>query len=161
MKKITPITAELINKVQSLNKEVNQLESQITDRIDYIIAFLFEGKDCCWWFEGAEEGEIGDFWRHYHAHEIWIITDPNLKISFIDKDGNDWEFEGSIPDRWLFEDFENEIIEGKKLFEERKAKRNLEQIQLKEQNKKEKNQLIESAKKKLSKEELKALGVKL
>ena len=161
MKKITPITAELINKVQSLNKEVNQLESQIINRIDYIITFLFEGKDCRWWFEGAEEGEIGDIWRRYHAHEIWITTDPAPKISFIDKNGNDWEFEGSIPDRWLFEDFENEIIEGKKLFQERKAKRNIERLQLEEQNKKEKKQLIESVKKKLTKQELKALGIKL
>ncbi len=161
MEKIATITAELINKVHSLNKEVGQLEDQITDRINYIIAFLFEGKTYNWWFEGAEEGEVGDIWRHYHGHEIWIITDPAPRISFIDKDGNDWEFEGSIPDRWLFEDFENEIIEGKKLFEERKAKRNIERLRLKEQNKKEKKQFIESAKKKLSKEELKALGVKL
>jgi len=161
MKKIERITAELINKTRSLKKEADQLEDQITDRIAYIVAFLFEEKAYNWWFDGAEEGEVGDIWKHYYANEIWIITDPELKISIIDKNGNDWKFEGSIPDRWLFEDFENEIIEGKKLFQERKAKRNIERLHLEEQNKKEKKQLIESAKKKLSKEELKALGVEL
>ncbi len=166
MEKVLPISIELINKAKKLKKEFSDLNEIIIDRIDYIITFIYKasslkGKNFSWWFDGADENEVGDFWVNYNISngEICFLTDPQLSMLIIDKYGDMWECGGSIPDRWLFEDFENEIIEGEKMLEEMNAKKNSEKLQLKEQNKSERQKLIDSARKKLSKQELKALGL--
>lgn len=163
MEKINPITADLILKGKKLNKEISDLNEMIINRIHYIISFLFETfseKKGSWWFDGAEEGEVGDFWKNYYGYEIAFRTDIFVNdIKIIDKNGNFWSCGGWIPDRWLFEDFENEIIEGKKLLEEQNAKKKTDELQLKEQNELEKQKLITSAKSKLTKQEIKALGL--
>lgn len=161
MEKVAPITVELINKTKKLNEEISDLNEIIIDRVDYIITFLFEifskKKGYSWWFDGAGEHEVGNFWSNYYAGEIEFCTDISFsEMEIIDKNGDLWACGGSFPDRWLFEDFENEILEGKRLLEEKNAEKVLEK-----QNESEKQKLIDSAKKKLSKEELKALGIKL
>ncbi len=166
MEKITPIPVELINKAKKLNIEIFDIEEIIIDRMNYVIRFLYKtfskNEKFSWWFDGAEEGEVGDFWSNYESYtgEIQFCTDVGCSnMEIIDKNGDLWVCEGSIPDRWLFEDFENEIIEGKRLLEERNAKKDLEKFQLKERNKSERQKLIDSAKAKLTKQELKALGL--
>jgi hypothetical protein len=81
-------------------------------------------------------------------------------MNIIDKFGDEWSFEGLLPKRWLFEDFEAEIVIGKTKFEEVEALKKEKAATLKAAKKLKKAELLESAKKKLSKEELVALGVK-
>lgn len=85
------------------------------------------------------------------------INEITLSAIFL-KDGTSYNFDGydigyaySFPRRWIFEDFEDELINGKKIYDinAKKAQNNL----LK------KAKLIKSAKSKLTPEELKALGV--
>jgi hypothetical protein len=77
------------------------------------------------------------------------------------KDGSEWSYEGLLPSRWLFEDFEDELIEGKQKFDE---KEKLRKLQLKEKKEKKKQKealrsvedikMMSELKKKLSPEEL-------
>ena len=168
MEKIAPITTELLFKTKKLRAELSDLNEIIIDRINYIINFIYKtlGKNknftnkFSWWFDGADEGQVGDYWQHSFAGDITFCTDVECcGLEIIDKDGKIYSCEGSIRERWLFEDFENEVIVGRKLLEERDVNKKLEQVQLKEQNEKEKQKLIESAKKKLTVQELNALGL--
>jgi hypothetical protein len=119
---------------------------------------LFEQKDAYWYFYGAGEGEIGDLWRSYSRDEIDIITDrcPEEMIVLL-KDDSEWGLNDSIPTRWLFEDFEEELIEGKKKYEEKQRAKQAENKTKRTIKKAEIEKLIIEARSKLSKKEWIAL----
>lgn len=162
---IGKISSGAIVEWQGLRKRADFLEGQILDRITYIIRFWMEtfgGKLETWYFDGAAEGDVGDL-RHYMSgttiHNICTICkpNPNAEMVIIDKDGDEYAWESEIPTRWLYEDFEQEIVNGKTLFEAREKQRKEEKA-LKKKNQKEADMaLVELAKSKLTKEELAAL----
>lgn len=164
MKKVNLITQDLVFNCQLKRAECNELEAQIINRIDYILNFIFDlesSKLNYWYFDGAQEGAVGNLNLSYDNKTIYstidsIVTDSVKKkknYSYILKDGKQWEYEGTLPSRWLFEDFEEELIEGKKKYELLEVERKQKKNQISEKN----NMLVEQAKAKLSKEELAAL----
>ena len=164
MKKVDLITQDLVFNYQLKRTECDELEAQIIYRIDYILNFIFDlesSKLNYWYFDGAQEGEIGNLNLSCDNKTIYstidsIVTDSVEKkknYSYILKDGKRWEYEGTLPSRWLFEDFEEELIEGKEKYELLEIERKQKTKQISEKN----NMLVEQAKAKLSKEELAAL----
>lgn len=160
-----PITPQLVSEWEVARSKASELENQITERIDYILNVWFKtfgGSLKYWYFDGAGENEVGDLAKYMGDESIYglfIECNPNSKneMVIINKDGSEWGWESEIPTRWLFEDFENEIINGKKLYEERAANRKAKKKELTLAKKQEDATLIEEAKKKLSKKELAAL----
>lgn len=155
------ISSEIVTQAKDLAAQAGKLEEIIINRIGYIIDTIFKTfkqKYDCWYFYGAGEGEVGDLWRHYcNNHIDIIIVGCSSEMVIIDKNGDEWGFEDSIPTRWLFEDFEQELIDGKKKFEDKEAERKKKQKELSAAKKQEDKDLVEAAKKKLSKKELAAI----
>lgn len=158
-----PLTSEMIDIAKNAARIAAQEESKIIDRIHYIIETLYKTFDRelgYWCFPDADEGEVGNLWNHFHSYGIDVYSEgkrPIKQMSIIDKYGQEWSFEGSIPERWLFEDFEKEISAGKIHFEQMIEKKKSRAKREKEDSRLKNHQLIESVKKKLSKEELKAI----
>jgi len=167
--KTEPITQKLIDNWQLAATEAGKMEGQIINRIDYIVRTIFQTfnhKLDCWYFYGAGEGDVGDLLRHYDSDEINIITElarnkgggyDSIEMVILDKEGNEWGFDSSIPTRWLFENFEQELIDGKRLFEDQQIERKKNQKELSAKKKLEDQALATAAKAKLSKKELAAL----
>lgn len=165
------IDKEFVERARSMAREASIMEDVIADRIDYIIREMcktFNTKLLYWYFPDAAEGEVGNLWEHFSNEQISVITQflgdkskngSSRTMSIIDKFDNElfFDFDSFIPTRWLFEEFENELIEGKKKFEEKEALCKLEQNKKKSLKKIEEEKLIESVKRKLSKEELKVI----
>jgi len=168
MNKVDPISNSTISYWKKLRQEADEVENVITDRIDYILHFIFnfeKAKLHSWYFEGASEGEIGNLGSYLGSDgTIYsIVTDGSnfSGYSYILKDGTRWSYEGILPYRWLFEDFESELIEGKQKFDE---KEKLRKLQLKEKKEKKKqkealrsvedSKMMSELKQKLSPEEL-------
>lgn len=150
MNKVQTITQEFVDQAKQMAKEVDNSKSIIADRITYILKVLYNTFGMrlkYWYFEGAEEEDIGNLWRYlkndYIDHLVVCVHEANdAEIAIIDKYGNEWEFDCCLPTRWLFEDFERELIDGAKKYEELNS---------------EDRKLANIAKSKLTKEELEAL----
>lgn len=159
---VNAISPDLLEKASVLQKQLAKMESDIIDRCNYIMTSifkLFDKKSAYWYFYGAGEGEFGDFWDNYHKDYVHIIADncPGKEMVILLKDGSEWGFSDGFPTRWLFEDFENELIEGKSLYEKREAERQEASKKKREEKKIKVKAIAEIAKSKLSKEELAAL----
>ena len=152
-----PITKGLIVDWEEASKKASALEEKIVDRLDYIITTIFEvfkERLDTWYFSDAQEGTMGSLtydepeifmeWKHGTLKDDMII---------IDRDGNELMFDQSVPTRWLFQEFEAELKDGKKKYEERESAKLVKKLSDKEATKK----LAASAKSKLTKEELAAL----
>lgn len=151
---------------KSAQSMASNLEEAITDRIDYILNTIFktfDNKLSYWYFDGADEGELGDLSKRMNDGEIDGICTEASKSSngamiIIDKFGVKWEFSGTIPTRWLYDnEFENELINGKIQYEEKEKIRKAKKKELAAAKKAEDAFLIEKAKKKLTKKELAAI----
>lgn len=167
--KIAPvkvITPELVAEAEDLASRAGSLEEKITDRLHYIMLNIFNTfskKDAYWYFYGAGEGEVGDLWRFYHEDSISVVVDncPGESMVILLKDGSEWGLDDGIPTRWLYEDFEEELKQGKKKYEEKEAQRKLDAANKRKQSKEEAAKLAKIAKSKLSKKELAALKATL
>ena len=161
--KKSAINKELLANADKLRTELSVLEDKITDRIDYILGYCF-GKIDTWYFDGAEEGSIGDLWENikYNMIEGIIIyrkgerfperTEKELVI--IDAYENEINLYDSFPKRWLLsEGFEKEVDEGKIKYEKKQLEKKNKQIEKKDKTK----SLAKSAAEKLSKDELAAI----
>jgi hypothetical protein len=164
-----PITKDQIKAWEKSYQETSNLEEDIQERIGYIIGVwmkAFGGKLTTWWFDGAEEGQVGTLIDHINEDSIYSIytqcdTEPKSNddhdMVIIDKDDNEYGWQSEIPLRWLFEDFEQEIIQGKILYDERLKQKKENSVIKKSLKKKLDEALATQAKAKLSKEELAAL----
>lgn len=148
------------------HKNASMYEDKITDRITFILHKFFAIWDLkieTWYFDDAGEGEIGDLWRNMDSQTISnIVVDFKQESKknhpiFVDKHGAEYKWSNEISIRWLFEDFEKEVIEGKKKFEEQEAARKAKQKERTLKQKEEDAKLLEVAKQKLSPKELAAL----
>lgn len=152
MKKVNPITKEII-------LERNKLSSKINDRINYItknIQAVFKQKGYVYLEldikcrDMLEELEETDF--YYLGGELYVHFLPgldNYDNFIILNDGADFDITTAFPIRWLFEDFEKELKDGRREY-------------LKSQNKVEKDKvsILNNIKSKLTIEELKVLNLK-
>lgn len=121
-----PISASLVSEWEKASNEAGKLEDKIVSRIDYIVKLIFKTfnqKLETWYFYGAEEGEMGDLSRAIDSDRVSFIFDLKRHTSFYDanillKDGSEYNFEeGEFPTRWLYEEFETELIDGKKQYD--------------------------------------------
>jgi len=151
-----PITKGLVVDWQEAREKADQLEDKITDRLDYVIQTIFDAFGVIlytWYFGDAAQGELGSL--TWDEPEIFMVWDASSHEEFIilDRDGNELIMEGSVPTRWLFQSFEEELRDGKRKYEEQESARLAKVLSVKEATKK----LAASAKKKLTKEELAAI----
>lgn len=157
-----PIDPMMIPAWQTMLKGVGKFETIIEERLTYILKTIhltFGSKLDYWYFDGAEEGQLGDLARHFDTSSIGsLIVSPSLKgdPTILLNDGSEWGLEESIPTRWLFEAFEEELKEGLVKYlaaEEQKKLLKLEKQQKREEKKR-------AVLDKLSPEERKVLGLK-
>lgn len=148
-----------------LNKKTSVLESTIEDRIDYIIRKIYDmfGHKIAWWdYPGhGSRGEGGSLKDSISKNEVNFSfeceSSKNFKEVVAIIEGGEWGFESSFPKRWLFEDFEDELQAGIESYEKLQKEREADALIKKTKSIAKNKQLIESAKSKLTKEELKAL----
>ncbi len=171
--KSLPISEAIFNKRADIAEEFSLINGVVEERLDYVLHKIYE---LCgvsfggWYIDGAEEGELGNIDDMLNGDIIecnGLILyekvgkgDFSVIISNNDKE-EWWDLSDAFPRRWLFDDsFIVEIPAGQELFKQRQLLKNANNKSKKEKAKQEKEKLLQSAKMKLSKEELKALGVK-
>jgi hypothetical protein len=162
-----PITQETYNNWMELSKQAAVYEGAITDRISFIIyrsCEMFSQGLSTWYFEDAGEGEVGDIYRNLQGNlefQVELVFKPGSgkePMYLILKDDTECDLKkDGFPVRWLFEDFEEEIKSGKQKYKEKDIIRKTELKRLSEQRRLEVEALAQSARSKLSKQELDAL----
>jgi hypothetical protein len=136
-----------------LKKEYDAIISRINVRFQEICkVFLKKGKGS--WFDyntGDYDGSEGQFDPKIYAGTIGVIgegIEPPL--------GYDYEF----PTRWLWQDFEDELAETSKSYQQEIKKKKEEQKAKRETKRERLKTLQASIRSKLTKEELKAISFK-
>lgn len=165
MYKITPtktITPDFVQEAKELARKSGGFDEQIVKRIHYIMLSIFNAfgkRNAYWYFYGAPEGEQGNLWRYFDEETIGVIVDdcPGDSMVIILNDGSEWGLEDSIPTRWLYEDFEAELHDGKRKYKELEVARKKAEKTKEANGKKNDAALAKAAKSKLSKAELLAL----
>lgn len=144
---------------------------KIEKRIDHILRRVhqeFNSRLNYWYWDDAPEGDQGQLHRHIDRN----FRDNSVITSYItdatEGDANEWcivlndgtvhDFYG-IPAKWLFEDFESELVEGKRLWEEREAAKKQEKAARRAVKKSAREAAKVSAAAKLTPEERQALGI--
>lgn len=158
------ISTETLSIWLDLRKNISSLESQIIDRINYIVRKIYEIFDdgLYWWdFPGdGIHGEGGSLINSLNPDEIIFQAESSNysknKIIIL-QNGEERILDDGFPRRWLFENFEEEVTKGKEKFEEIERKRLQDKKGFSDSQKIEDQKLIENIKKKLSKKELIAL----
>lgn len=164
-----PIKTNLVLEWKHKSHEAGILKEKIIERINYVVRTIFSTfniKIDTWYFYGAGEGEVGSLSRAIGSNSVSFIVEiarnskgeyQSSPMVILLKDGSEWGLESEFPLHWLFENFEQELFEGKKKFEEKEVERKKNQKELSIQKKLEDKVLVETAKTKLSKKELAAL----
>lgn len=170
-----PLQKDFFEIKAKLEKELAPLDGALQDRLEYIFKQIFKtfGASFSYWYiDGAEEGELGDLNKVVSHGDISMgcvifgfkgdsaRNEGTIPSRFcIMLDGGEWGFDDSIPIRWLYENFEEELAEGKEAYLQRQLEEKKAATEKLLEKKKKAAELISSAKKKLSKEERKALGI--
>lgn len=174
IKKVNTILQDTVDQWIKAIKVADAYEEVISERIGYVIKTVFNTfgkKISTWYYEDAPEGGMGSLQKAFNSGErdgsIRVVVEKDApygeRHSFGDMDALlegdiEWDFSyGEFPERWLFEDFEQELIDGKKKFEEKEAARKLKAKEAKSKQTKEDKKLADQVKSKLSKKELAAL----
>jgi hypothetical protein len=162
MEKLAPSN---ITDALNAHKTYAILAEVISKRMTYIIEFCL--KTCNgkldWWDWRNKEGEenvTGDFIHSYDPNTLNVVINWKYenKMVFIDKNDEEQDLEwGEFPTRWLYEDFEDEFVNGIKLRQEKVREQAKKDTAKQQKKKQEKDALIAAAKAKLTPEELKAL----
>lgn len=179
MEKVKTVSFSEIEECFVLKAKLDATQSEIENRIRYIIDFLakvlkvhdYEDYSLSWYFECAEEGEIGNPWDAIYDSKVHIVIDhPYFKgacllLSQPEYRGLTWDFfDGMIPISWLTDDFEEEVIKARQAYLDFCADQKRKKQEKKQEKKKEKlaikEDLIKKIKSKLTDEELKALNLK-
>lgn len=151
-----PLAHGMVADWKENRKRADVLEVQISDRMNYIITTVCKTFNVdleTWYFSDAQEGEMGHlYWDEPELFSVWDVKEKK-DMTILTRDGEEYYFDNSIPTRWLFENFEEELENGKRLYEEREEEKLKKRLEATEYTKK----LADSAKKKLTKEELRAL----
>ncbi len=160
-----PLSEEFMREREDIVNEYDVMTDALNNRITYICERIFKcfnkRLECCY-FDGAEEGEFGDFDKHVYGETFCITTEPFLgyKSLIILKDGQEWALADGIPVRWLTEDFESELTDGKKAYLEKVAAKNAKKSARAKEKASKKDKLLAEIKEKLTPEELKILKIK-
>lgn len=165
LKKVNPITDGDITALNSTYNAYNQHAQGIQNRVNYIVrktAEIFGGK-IGWWDWNNGGGEVDGHFEPSFLRNDYINVDGETKgggdwVAIL-KDDEEWELRLVVPLRWLTEDFEQELIDGIQKYKDKELKRKETEKQKKLTRAANKQKLLETVKAKLTKEELKALGI--
>lgn len=145
-------------------KELEEISKTVEERTHYIMMTIFDlfgfKGDYYWYFSGAHDEETGVPWYGLKYNKTRLETNiygEARPAVIILKDGSEWGLEDGIPIRWLYEDFEQELINGKKEYEQRLILKKEQEALKKEQEKQNAQNLKTSIQNKLTKEELEYL----
>jgi len=166
-KKVDPLNRKFFSGRETVVKSLRSYDETLENRIQYIvesICSVFGQKLYTWYYPGADEGAVGSFDKASDGHAVslhieieddkWLAIDNSIILS----DG-EWQLY-EIPFRWLTEDFEDELKNGRAAYLQ-KLEDDKKKLEDKNKKRKAKKQdLIEQIKKKLTPEELKLLKVK-
>ncbi len=148
------LTNDDVNDWKEATRKAGVLEETITQRIDYILRTIYKtfGKKFDYWYIPGEDASL----RHYELEpendftgyciEPYCSSLPiyskvvDCEINLIDE---------GFPSRWLYEDFEEELTQGREYYKQWKT----------EKENKRKEKLVKSAEKKAA--TLKAIRQKL
>lgn len=166
MDKITKdIIAKLSNtdSINESNEIINAIEARTCYIIETLVNTFCESNKRYWWawnyYEEDDSQPSFKLSSNIRRGQLIYSLNECKKMLFLDKDGNEWDLKDSCPDRWLWEEFEEELNKGKQAYrireENRKACTRMRSKQLKEI----KQQYVQSAKAKLTEEELWATGL--
>lgn len=168
MTKCAPLNKDVFDKRDALLKQIGPLQLAIEHRLDYVLHKAYElcgAKFNSWYIDGAAEGEVGAIDECFINDSIsrceiilYNFNGPNSDDAYCVVLGDSmWDLMEEIPKRWMFEDFEDELVQGRAKFikqkEDRLAASKARKLKLSSKNKK----LVESAKAKLTIEERRAL----
>jgi hypothetical protein len=160
-----------IQKAYALSKQISIIDNKIYSRISYIadiMGSVFELTHTSWEF--GYEGNDTSIWDtdNYTEERINVKIEGYVKanrlggypdgLPIIDKNGKRWELSDGIPTRWLYEDFEEELAQGKVMIEQQEQQRRDEVTSKKKNDEQARQKLIDQAKAKLSKEEFAAIN---
>jgi hypothetical protein len=154
MSKILPVDIENTLK---LAHDLSKAHQKINDRLREILTYLYtkKGKKLSW-FELDDLPVSGA-----RAPHLFFESDGELShCCFIDRDGATWDIGNCLlPLRWLYEDFEEEFNNGHEAYEEQERQKKIARLEAKKKKLEGKSELRKSAKAKLTKEEIEALGL--
>jgi len=132
------------------------IENVIIKRIDEVLRFIFGKKLECWYFHDAPEGSVGELDKHCLKKSYWIDFCSSFKGGY--PKGVLGYYAESVPYDFLFMSNEDILKSIKEDEEEEEKKKML--VKKKEDEKKLKtNEKIKKALDKLSKDDIKILGL--
>ena len=153
-----PLTPEYIERYNSINDEAEKMAWEIGNRVGDIVdticeVFNIKPPDSIW-FPGAGEGDIGMPDVAGVSGEVYYeYSENNLQMNT-----SDHCYGYSIPESYLYmtlEDIKTDVqsqIDADKMRTQKQKERRIQKT-------KQKKEALESAKSKLTKEEMKALGI--
>ena len=123
-----PLDPKIFDKLAEAQKAPSKIEEEIHDRISYIFDTIYKtfGKKYdTWYFYGAKKGEVGDLDDGFDNEWVnaIVVAQNNQYLIVILKDPDYGEEEENLrhrfPERWLYQDFEAELVAGKKAWEQK------------------------------------------
>jgi len=114
--RLSPLAPDVVANYMTLQTKADSAKRQIENRLDCVLRDVYDcfGRELdYWYFDGANEGEVGDLLRHYTDDVIdglCLVPPPaGGEFRFIDKNGQECVIDAAIPTRWLFENFKKEL----------------------------------------------------
>lgn len=168
MKNYPKLLKEDINAVLDSYKNYQKRLGLIKDRVDYIVKFIFQeikAKLDFWdWVPNdCEKDNTANFFESYNERDLFFKINVGFSkypynTSYFGKDGKEYKLDflnDGFPIRWLWEDFEEEFING---FKAAQKKKDQEKQKLEEEKSK-KRELVKTALSKLTNKEKEALSL--
>jgi hypothetical protein len=159
MKKVKALDKAVMTELKEAQKQVEKVNAKINKRIHYILDTIFKtyGKKLkAWWFMDAPFDTHGTL-RECAGFVEGLCTMPDMDWDWAMILGEDTIhlMDEGFPSKWLYQDFEQELKEGKAAYE---AKEQAEEAERKALDKKAKQEAKAFEKfKSLSEKEQKAL----
>lgn len=146
-----------------LKEQLKPIEESIEYRCNYVvkeIVKIFHKKFDWWDFDNSCEDERGHFDPDYIQYEVVGTSIAGcINMIAILKEEGEWDLAQGFPLRFLFEDFQQEVIDGRELYKKKEEEENKKAQELKKLKAFENEKIKEAARAKLTKEERKALGI--
>jgi len=123
-----PISKNLYNQWKEANDLVVKLEEDIIARIDYIIKSVFNifGQKLITWYFEKDDMPLSHSIDGFYISEITTevsMSEPRKDMVIFLKGGFTCDLRHEFPTYWLFENFEEEVINGRKQYEEMQSKK--------------------------------------
>lgn len=181
--KMSPTTPQVVDVWLDTLKKAQEFEKHISSRIEYIMQAIPKafGNELNYWmvyeYENENGGALNKLFRYNDEYIRGLEVEFSLKedlttdldlggYCIIDRDGHTIDlFDTGFPKRWLFEDFEEELIQGADLYvayvqkaKQEEAESRAHRKEAKKLEEERKQELLDGLKSKLTEEERQVLG---